>query len=242
MKNFIPVFFCFLVVISCGPKDKNISLVKKEFKSYVQKTFDDPKSMKEIVEIVASDTLSLDFMRRLSDLSIEGVAQSRKLFNMKDSLHTKELEEIYNDLKKNFKGSYADAFTAQLKVAEILSCATKIPDAKIKMIQNQIQMEGMRDSLTYHPAIYVYDIKYRNEYSSGLKLESAYAYIDSLSGFKGIFPDKCDTDVMCEEYVDIFEQSKKCLNSVNNTQELYNNYDEKVADFKDFIIRYSTTR
>ena len=42
-------FFAF----ACGPKDKNIALVKKEFQSYVQKNFDDPKMLKEIVEIIA---------------------------------------------------------------------------------------------------------------------------------------------------------------------------------------------
>ena len=72
MKRFINLVFVFLgtvvITASCGPKDKNVPIVNKAFKAYVQKTFDDPNSLKEIVEIVPHDTISMESIKALVKL------------------------------------------------------------------------------------------------------------------------------------------------------------------------------
>lgn len=235
MRRSLFVLSVLCVLVSCGPKDKNIGVIKKEFKSFVQKTFDDPKSMKEIVEISATDTISLEFMRNLSSMTVDLMDTSLKLYKMKDSVATDQIEHAYKKMKKSFSGGYYEAFKGQLMATEIISLTQKSIDAKKSAYIAKEKMTAVRDSLSYHPALYVYEIKYRKETPDGLKLNSAYAYVDSLAGFKAILPEKDDTEMICEDYKKAFETSKQCYSVIGLLEDIYKKHDEKFEEFSDFI-------
>ena len=186
-------------ILTCSCGDKNMAVVKKEFKNYVQKTFDDPKSLKEIVEIIPHDTLSIEKMVSICSFTDSLISVNNELRSIKDSIRIVETEILANKLKRSFNGSIIEAFQGQMIASEMMTLINNNIDLKKDLLANQILLQGYRDSLSYHPALYVYEISYRNQTPDGLKLESAFAYVDSLSGFKKILPKQDDSEMMHDE-------------------------------------------
>lgn len=242
MKRFINLVFVFLgtvvITASCGPKDKNVPIVNKAFKAYVQKTFDDPNSLKEIVEIVPHDTISMESIKALVKITNDGIEQYRELWRLKDSVNTEQMQAVLKGPKPKRQPTYSESLKGNMLINEGYSLTVKIVEAKIALYPLQSRLNELGDRLVYHPAIYVYEVKYRNQYSDGLKLESAYAYIDSLAGFKVILPKKDDSEIISEDYHSVFKLSKECLIALNTVQELYekqrNNWDELMELTKRF--------
>lgn len=238
MNKSLPILLISLIVFSCGPKDKNISLVKKEFKTYVQNTFDDPKMLKEIVEIAPGDTISLSKIKSMVAMSDSLIDTKRKLYRLKDSLGTAKIKEQYKALSKSRNISYSDAFTGKLLVTDVLSTLQKIIDLMTTLAYQQESLNQLCNSLEYKPALYVYDIKYRKQYPEGLKLETVYAYVDSLSGFKSILTEQKDSEMMSPEYEAVFEKSKDCMITLSNLETLYQKQDEQIEEFDKFFLRF----
>ncbi|MBO7510831.1 MAG: hypothetical protein J6T35_06570 [Bacteroidales bacterium] len=224
-----------LIFVSCGSKDKNISIAKSEFKAYVQKTFDDPSSLKEIVEIAPHDTISLKSMRTIINMSIEGIEQRCELWKLKDSLNLEQLEAILKRGKAKRQPTFSEAIQGAMLLEECSSYADKISDAKKPLYLLKFQLQKLNTELAYHPAIYVYEIKYRHQLKDGLKLESAYVYIDSLSGFKAIMPEQDDTSIISEDYNNVFQKSKESLIATKKVEGLY----EKQKENLDEIVKYT---
>ncbi len=237
MKKFLPVFVLLVGFVSCGLKDKNISLVSKEFQAYVQKSFDDPKTLKEIVEIAPSDTISLSSIKSMVIMSDSLIDITRKIYSIKDSLSTAKIKDQINVLKHSRGITYSDAYTAQLLAIEVMTTIQKIVNLRTKLDYQQESLNRLCDSLEYMPALYIYDIIYRKQYPEGLKLETVYAYVDSLSGFKSILTEKKDDEMMCPEYSAVFEKSKDCMITLNNIETLYQKKDEQAEELFKFILR-----
>ena len=223
---------------SCAAKDENLPLVKKEFKAYVQKTFDDPKSLKEIVEIAPHDTISIESIRALINITHEGIEQYRDLWKLTDSVRTEKMQAELKGPKPKRQPSYSEAIQGAMLVNEAQSLVVKTADAKIALYLAEARLKEMEEGLVYHPAVYVYEIKYRNQHNDGLKLESAYAYIDSLAGFKAIIPEKNDSGLISEDYYSVFKQSKECLIASNKVQSLYEQQKEKWDELMEFTQRF----
>ena len=226
--------------ISCSPKDKNISLVKKEFNAYVQRTFDDPGSLREIVEISPYDTISRESIRGLINISNEGIEQYKELWHLKDSLNSEQMQSILKEPTPKRQPTYSEAVHGSLLINECKSFDYKKAEAKIELYSLQSRLlEELDKGLVYHPAIYVYEIKYRNLLKDGLKLESAYAYIDSLAGFKAILPEKnYNTSIISEDYYNVFQKCKECLIATDKIQELYEKQKEKWDELIEFTQRF----
>lgn len=238
MKRVAYALVLLSIIVSCGPKDKNVSIVKKEFKAYVQKTFDDPSSLNEIVDITPHDTISLESIKSLINITNEGIEQYRELWQLKDSLSTEQMQSVLNGPKPKRQPSYSEAFQGAMLVNECQSLVRKTLDAKMTLYAAQSRLTDMDSALVYHPAVYVYEVKYRNQYSDGLKLESAYAYIDSLAGFKVIIPEKNDVDIISDDYYSVFKQSKECLIASKKVEELYEQQQEKWDELMEFTQRF----
>ena len=238
MKNVTIAIFLVLAIASCGSNDKNVPLVKKEFKTYVLKTFDDPSSFQEIVEIAPCDTISLESIKRLAKLTNEGIEQYRGMWKLKDSVRMEQMQAILNGPKPKRQPTYSEAVRGSMIIDEINSILSKTANATISLYNSQARLNKLDSSLVYHPAIYVYEIKYRNQKQDGLKLESAYAYIDSLAGFKTIVPQKNDSGIISDDYYKVFIQSKECLIATNKVQELYEKKDEKTNELLEYTKQF----
>ena len=111
-------------------------------------------------------------------------------------------------------------------------------EAKIALISTQLRLKELEAGLEYHPAIYVYEVKYRNQQKDGLKLESAFAYIDSLAGFKVIIPELNHSDIISNDYYNAFKLSNECLNASNKVQEIYEIQKVNLDELKEFTQRF----
>ena len=224
---------------SCCCSGKNTAVVKKEFKNYVQKTFDDPKSLKEIVEIIPHDTLSIEKMVSICSFTDSLISVNNELRSIQDSIRMAETENLANKLKRSFNGSIIEAFQGQMIVSEMMTLINNEINLKKDLLANQILLQDYRDSLSYHPALYVYKISYRNQTPDGLKLESAFAYVDSLSGFKKILPKQDDSEMICEEYGRVVSVSQKCYSINEEINENQKKQDENAAELRDFILQHT---
>lgn len=237
MKRILTFFIVLLIIVSCGQQDKRIALVKKEFKAYVNKNFDDPKSVKEIVEIIPKDTISLEKMKAICSITDEAISQSRQLYHLKDSLLTDKLEEYYNIIRKSRGLSYSDALTGQLIAIDLMSTFQKVIDTKKVLMLEQSQLKAIGDSLQYYAPLYLYEIKYRNMSNDGLKLETSYAYIDSLTGFKAILPKQNDMEMISSDYYTVIEKSADCMKTVEKIESLYKEQEEQFEKLDRFMLK-----
>ena len=219
------LFLSLLIFISCGPKDKNIPIVKKQFKAYVQKTFDDPSYLKEIVEISVVDTISYKSTMALIRITNEFIDQYRDIWHKKDSLLQEQMQAVLTGPKLKRKPTYSESYRLNKLVDECSSYSVKIAKQKnnLTLIQQRIKLKELY--LSYHPAVYVYEVLFRQQESGGLKLKKVYAYVDSEVGFKSIIPQK-DDSLVSEDYNDIVKLCKDCLISMNPIQEMYDKQQE----------------
>lgn len=242
MKNLLYLFLICLLFVSCGHRDKNISVIKTEFKQYVRKNFDDPKTMKEIAEIVPIDTISREKMQYLADQTVQLITISLKAAHLKDSILTKTMESKAEDLKKygyRIRANYSDAVTASMKLLSLMSLLEQDINAQKVVTSYKFEMEASADSIIYSPPIYCYEIKYRQKESDGLKLKSNYAYVDSLSGFRVILPKRKDSDIICGNYKEVLDLSKKCLEAVDVLKECQTKYEDGISEINDILKKYN---
>ena len=118
-----------------------------------------------------------------------------------------------------------------------MSTLQKIIDLKKTLVFQQESLNQLCDSLEYKPALYIYDIKYRKQYPDGLKLETVYAYVDSLLGYKSILVEKKDSEMMCPEYEAVFEMSKDCMITLSNLEAIYQKKNQQIEEFDKFFLR-----
>lgn len=238
MKKVLNTIMIVLISVSCAPKDKNLSIVRKEFKTYVQKTFNDPNSLKEIVEITPHDTISLESIRALINITNDGIEQFRGLWELTDSLNTARIQADLNGPKPKRQPSYSESVQGAMLINDVQSLMRRAVEAKIALISTQLRLKELEAGLEYHPAIYVYEVKYRNQQKDGLKLESAFAYIDSLAGFKVIIPELNHSDIISNDYYNAFKLSNECLNASNKVQEIYEKQKVKLDELMEFTQRF----
>ena len=241
MKKIVFAILALMALFSCGPRDKNISIVKNEFKNYVQKTFDDPRALKEIVEIVPQDTISMKSIIGLIELTEETLSLQLELWNFKDSIENKRQETELNSMyhvKPKRRPSYSESIKFEQLSEAYLESGRKKMDAKYSLYPLRSKLNDMKFGLTYRPAIYRYEVKYRKKCADGLKLESVYAYVDSLDGFKKIVPEIDDFEVIDEDYAAVLRKNKECLSEINRVEILYDKHKEAWDEFIGFVRRF----
>ena len=236
-KSLLFALLPLVVILSCGPKDKNVPIVKKQFNAYVQKTFDDPSSLKEIVEINATDTISYESIKALIKLTDEGIEQYRELWSLRDSIWTEQMQAMLKGRKPKREPTYSERYKGATLLDDCSSLTLKIAKEKMNLTSLQQRIKEKDSNLAYHPAIYVYEVLFRKQESDGLKLKRVYAYMDSESGFKGIMPKKDDSQIISEDYNDVFKLSKECLVSSNSIQGMYDEQKEKWEELQELAQR-----
>ena len=227
------VVFLFLLV-SCD-KNSHHSLVKREFQNYVQRNFDNPKSFKEIVDISVYDTISIDRMRKLGQISIDGIEKTISLCKKRDSLANLEMHKLQSSLSDNYEGNYYNALKAQMLITLLASTIERKQSSALLAFSSKQRMKHILDTIHYSPAIYCYEVKYRRQTQEGIKLASAYAYVDSLSNFIGTYPEKNDENVMSEGYKAIYRESKKSLANVTMLEQVQEEYEKEMEKFIAFV-------
>ena len=215
-----------VMISSCSNNDKNISVVKKEFKKYVQKTFDNPKELKEIVDIIPSDTISIEKIKTLLEQTNKMCALSIEENDIADSLSSEAMGLTQNiDRQKARSSTYSTYYRLKSSMDDLYRNNIESISLKFDMLFCQEAISSLMDSLKYEPPIYEYTINYRVNKEDKLKLESQYAYIDSLNGFKKILPYKMPNE-------DYSEQIQEALEAILDAQECYDELTEHTEEVK----------
>lgn len=225
------------IMASCSVNDKNVSVVKKEFRQYVQKTFDNPKNLQEIVEILPTDTISVEKLKTLLEQTNRLCELAIEADNIADSLSTKAMGLTHDiDKQKARKSDYSTYFRLKSSMDDLYKNTLRGISLKLDLALCQEELALQRDSLKYEPPIYEYTINYRVNKDDKLILESQYAYIDSLNGFKKILPYKMPNE-------DYSEQMQEALEAILDAQECYDELTEhteevkkKTDDFRQLIL------
>ena len=243
MKRVINLLCALFVILtgafSCGNKDKNINLAEKEFKNYVQKTFDNPKALKEIVEIIPSDTLSIEKVKKLllntCNLCDSAVATARA----QDSLQREVLNIDNLDRRKAQNADFSTKLRIMTIANSMISLVSESFQSKMAIELCKDAMKKCADSLKYEAPIYEYKIKYRVERDKDLKLETQYAYIDSLKGFLKIIPQTMTKDDYSEQMRDGFDKAKNALIEINKLSEICEKEMENIKEMQSFMLLHS---
>ena len=221
--------------ISCTTQDQNIPIIKKEFKKYMNKTFDDPHHFKEFVEISPIDTISIIKMQLFIDNYVDNAEKRKKELDNNDSINLLKYEEVLANLKKT--GTSRKSYSVVNKFYSLTYQQADLVMEKLPISLDYITdisaIKKMRDSIPYYPALFVYDIKYRMKEFEGLKLYSKYAYLDSLN-HSICFSDKLnDFDIINNDFELIVKRcydNSKLLNSLDSIETLYSNSIDELND------------
>ena len=198
-------------IASCSVKDKNATVVKKEFKQYVQKTFDNPKNLQEIVEIIPSDTISIEKIKTMLRQADEICQLSFQSDNMIDSIYTKALDITNYDRRKMGSADYSTRYKIQSALDDYLESAYKCIGLRMNLINSRAPLIAYCDSLKNEPPLYEYQINYRINQNNEITLQNQFAYIDSLKGFQVIKPNRMTED-------DLSPQMQKALRLITKAK------------------------
>lgn len=211
-------FYLMLMLIgclfaSCVGTQTNEEIISKEFKKYVQLKFDNPDDLKEIVEILPHDTLSYGSVHEITSKAIELSDLVREGYD----LNRDAWENFMNELLKKLERYGTDGMTEynrdkmyNLLLARENQIVTSLSQL-VDMENHKTIIQKRLDSLTYHPAIYVYKINYRIRTNDSAMLKSHYSYIDSLDGFISITPEYNKKEVVCDEYNSMYNDVNKFI-------------------------------
>jgi len=122
---FFGIFTLLTCLSACDNGDKNVIIARKEFVNHVQKTFDDPRTLKEIVDIFPADTISVDKLREMLHLTQKNCSLVLDAAQLQDSL-TQDILNINNlDQRKVQRADFSTRIKI-LSLAESTSVRRKI--------------------------------------------------------------------------------------------------------------------
>ena len=183
MKNKFELKVLLLVLISivCSCKNSPEDKVEKEFKNYVQTEIDDPSSLKEIVSITLTDTISYEKIKEGASMLFERFALTEEI----DSIYKVQNSELYDKLV-SISSRVND--TQRSRIYNLLSEAQSISYTEYDWINKyadekenlELGIDTMLDRLV-NLNLKQYVIKTRFEEKGDLKLKDFFALEDSAS-------------------------------------------------------------
>ena len=238
MKKLYSLFLVFFVAISCSPS--NIRIIKKEFKNYVNKTFDDPGAMKEIVEIIPSDTLSIEKVKNMVKKAYEICLMTIEAAHVQDSIETIyfSVDNLNLDTRKANSVDFETRWKVNNLVNTMMGLTTKDLVFKKDVLLYEQLLVDFADSLKYEAPIYEYAISYRVKQEEGLKLNTQYAYVDSLKGFINILPEKMTDDEYSEQYRQSLYLVKNAMSETSKLSAITKQRKENAEELNTIVSMY----
>lgn len=180
MNRLILIFAIGILLGSC--QKSNERLVESEFKNYINSNFDNPKSLKEIVSIEASDTVSMALVASCLKQAITLSNDIDSLKSEDDSIKKVIMTRLAVETRLYIsRFSYSDRLEAQRHLIQVMSCV----DSDISFIGKREfllhKTKQLLDSMTYESPKYGYRVKFRQTVDNELKLKTYKAYIDSAT-------------------------------------------------------------
>lgn len=239
-KGLLLVFV--LILAACTPKDENVAIVKKEFKNYIKKSFDDPNCFKEFVDIIPVDTISINSIHQFADNYINHAENRYKEIKRNDSIDQSKYDAVLQNMKKT--GSVRKSNSVVTKFYSLLSEQSDLLMEKLPIGINYVldisEIKKMSDSIKYYPPLFVYDVKYRIKENEGLKLNNKYAYLDSLNRTVVFSDITNDLNIINQDYRSLVKHcldNNKLLDSYDSLQTLYSNSVDELNNLIQSLVR-----
>lgn len=203
VKMSLLLFVLVTLVSSCKPT--NESLIKDEFKKYVQSNFDNPSMIKEIASIEKVISINSDsLIEQLKSGLLEGELSKHRI----DSLIS--IHDV-NDMSHLEKPDFSDFSLAYMTLS---MKAEQYKDVIENYVSN-IDEKKKTDRT-------IYTVKYRVKVDEDLKIRNIYALIDNKTQknkvtFSNNMPEVSGID----EYTEILELGNKYLEAVNRSTKMW---------------------
>jgi len=219
MKKNLFILAIVFTLFSC--QQSNESLIKKEFKNYVKNNFDNPKSLKEIVSIEASDTVSVENFKMLLKETLTNYDRVDSLW--KNDEYKNNINK--NILKKEYNFSYSDILIIRSYYGQLANITQNRLSVILKDYNILENAKNLLDSIKYDPPKYGYNIKFRQTKNGELQLFTYKGYIDSLTKKIHISPQGFELD---DKYVS--GQMKELSNMILECTIIVKRYLEQYKD------------
>ena len=218
-------------MISCS-KPTQEELIKKAFKEYVNKNFDDPNSLKEIVSIESRDTAKI----ALQEIT-KSILELDSLLLYYDSIYNSPT--ALNKMVKDLSG-YENQFSNlgyyerdKIKSAgyEYINCALKLTLYNKESYQKKVKLVDSTLNTMIIPQIILYEIRSRVKNNEELKLNKYYALTDSIDiKVYEKEPEFEDYSPQIGEFKGIIDN---CLEEQLQYKQLIDNATNKMNEFKE---------
>ncbi len=175
---FMPIFVLFFIITSCT-SSKGEGIIDK-FNKYVATNFDDPNSLKEIVEVKTVDSITYSTFVDV----VTSTYQADTLLREIDSLNSIKVEGLFAVLKRDVD-KYNDIDKARIRL--IFKDLMDLGEQEKNWLtydygELQYLKKDLDSSLKKldNICIYIYEIKTRIKINGELKLKSYYALEDNV--------------------------------------------------------------
>ena len=232
IRSIIVSCFICAALTSCSNYTPDERRVKTAFMDYVKNDFDDPKSLKEIVSIEPSDTVSLqEFIAKVQS----SFAIDEQLYKTSDSISKARLIVIH-ELGLLIRKGKVDRETKE-EITELFMEAVNC--IKVPPLSLEYWLKDQIDTMKYEAPKYGYIIKFRQKYNGEIKLKQCHFYIDSLTRDVITNLDKLPTAHSQEEfYKNATEYFDIMKDHVENVKTGYIN----LIKFKSILERLTTNK
>ena len=230
---FIPLFVLFVIITSCT-SSKEEGIIGK-FNNYVATNFDDPKSLKEIVEVKKVDSITYSIFVDV----VTSIYQADTLLREIDSLKSIKVEGMFAVLKRDVE-RYNNYERARIRLIfkDLMELGEK---EKEWLIYDYGELQYLKKDLDSslkkldNICIYIYEIKTRIKINGELKLKSYYALEDNVRKTIIFFDYEPDIDDYPQDVKDFNEIRKKYVTIQNKYDTITKKMTECIKKLKFYI-------
>ena len=173
MKKLFITAVVSILLASCGSRsDKVTKSIEREFRQYVVQNFDNPKSIKEIVDISIIETICA--RKFFSDSLIETADTLLTSYAKLKRLRTDQ--HISRATSRNInRVRHSDRMRMANNMTEGISISTRI--IGLRNVHNLLKDEliAKAEGMEKEPPIYIYQIRFRQSVNNDIRLQTYYA-------------------------------------------------------------------
>ena len=226
MKNKILLIAFLFSIISCSPEQPTTQdLIEKEFMTYVDHNFDNPKDLKELVSINVEDTISYQLLKDVAKGYIEMMENT-------DSLSNARLDD-FSEKAKNMHQLDLNSFEKEKYFTMILECYSYVGGESLNCVKSKNilkQMIEKTDSCIDNLSYVIYEIKVRELVNDKVKLQKYYASVKN-NGYIEIYGEPITIADMPDQFRDLADALDDFSAKYKKRVEI----DKKLQEILDFI-------
>lgn len=236
MKNQLLLILLSIVLLSCN--NSNEDKINKGFSDYVNKNFDNPDNIENIVDIKCIDTLSWKNQISCSRLALKNYYLIDSINSMSNNVYK---NEVYRDLVSLSQRKRNAVFVDFMEYIDCCRTYDKfLLDKVIPFHENTItdmeKLIKLKDTCNVYCLLY--KIKYRIKTDKNTKyLKTCYCYVHN----NGCLDFKNEQSLenmpyLDEKFINLYEYNRECVLFIEQYSAMASLKQEKLNDLKNSIL------